>query len=206
MVAEQRAQEQAAPSPEKRETATVSGKPGCFSLGCGILTLLVGVAFLGMYIFFRNYAVTAEGELTLAEGVPDDVEFSTVRHRRGGGETHHVKFTVGGKRTQYASDRPHYEDLVRTLESQEPVRAWVSTKQLTLFEKPSPLLHLYKLEQRGRMIISYEDVISADEQESMAVLIVGIAVSSLGVMGLFLYYRARKKYHAHHASSLKRLG
>jgi hypothetical protein len=183
-VIERQAQEQTASSGEPR-TAALARQPGCFSLGCCILVILVGVGSLGTYVFILLYGVTPENQLTIVEGFPTDVKLSRYRRHQ------HVTFTVDGIRTEYSSERPHYEDLMRALESREPVRAWVSTKRETLFERDG-WVPLYKMGHRGRLIIRYQDVVAYHEEGSMSVLIVGIAIVGLGVMGLFLYFRARR--------------
>jgi hypothetical protein len=148
-----------------------------------------------MYVHIRTFATTPEDELTIVDGVPTDVEYSTLQVTRRSRLTHHVKFTIDGARIQYDSSRPHYEELIQALQSQEPIKAWIATERTSPFNLDQVrLMHLYKMEHRGQMILNYQEIVSLDEEESMALLICGTAITGGGVLALFSYYRARRKY------------
>jgi hypothetical protein len=156
-----------------------------------ITIMLVGAVFLGLFLFHHFFGTTPEDELTLAEGVPSDVERSQSTGR-GGHTTYFVYFTVGEYRTEYGSNDPKYHDVSAAVASGYPIQIWVSTRQETLFRLTN-LVPLYKVQYGNRPILTYSEVVANRSDKSWPVLIVGAALFIIGSWEVYLCFRSRRR-------------
>lgn len=156
-------------------------------LSIGIVCL--GLAILGIHFFSAIRGTTPEQELTPAEGVASDVTITAVPGRA---PVQVLKFTIGGYRTEYASDRPKYDEVKSAVASGQPLRAWVSTKQETVFPRAG-WVPLYKLSAGDKPILEYGDVIAHEAKGSQAMLIGAIVVLAIGTFGILSCIRASRR-------------
>jgi hypothetical protein len=182
----ERAQRQPPPGRPPAELASRFGETLALLFFLGLTT--AGVGSLGLYAFASSWGTTPEGELTLAEGVGKNVRQTTISSRYG--ETYVLHFTVGPYATEYASDRPEYEGVRAAVESGEPIRVWVSTKRETLFERQG-WVPLYKVEHGGSLVLRYASVVDEHRKGEQAILIVGSALTVVGVVAFAWHFRKR---------------
>jgi len=156
-------------------------------IGCGAIAL-VGVALLGCSLFTRLRGITPEDELTLAEGVPEEV---TVEIGEQG--TAHLDFTVAGFRIKYSSTDPRYADVLAAVQSGQPVRAWVSTRQETLFPRKG-WVPLYKLSTADGEALDYDSVAADMKGVARGFLIGGCVVLAVGLFALGACLRQHLKF------------
>jgi hypothetical protein len=152
---------------------------------------VAGAAIIVVYVFNHLYGTTPEEELTPAEGVPTAVEFTKVP-RRGAEFIHIISFKIGSFTTEYASDRPKYDEVVAAVESGDPIRVWISTKRETLFAREG-WVPLYKLEHRGKTVLDYQTTVAHKSEGKGGMLWCAGLVIVMGAVGLFAYIRARKR-------------
>jgi hypothetical protein len=164
--------------------------PGPLTLLFCVLILVAGLALLGISVH-THYSIPREEGLSLAEGIPTDVETVLVPRRGGGGRV--LQFKVKSVLTAYSDDSPRYEEVAAAIGSGSPVRAWVWAERKATALRPGEV-PLFKLECRGRTVLDYESVAAHKREENRALLIVGIAVTTVGAGGLFGYFYARRKY------------
>src|SRR6266540_2098866 len=86
-----------------------------------------------------------------------------------------LKFTVGGFRTEYSSKRPRYEEILAAVRGGQPVQAWVSTKQETLFPRRG-WVPLYKLRLDGKIVLDYDTTVAEKADRDRPLLILGCIV------------------------------
>jgi hypothetical protein len=154
-----------------------------------IASVLVGMVVFGTYIFCRVFGVTPEDELTLAAGVPGDVTITGVSGGYGA-KSPCLHFTVAGYRMIYCSGEPNYEEIQSAVESCVPVRAWVSTKQETVFSRQD-WVPLYKLSTRRKTCLTYTETVDQKSYKSTAGLLCGGIAFAIGVWGIFHLLRLR---------------
>jgi hypothetical protein len=143
--------------------------------------LIFGCAALGMWEFNRRHGTSAEGDLTVAQGVAYDAR--EVRPQVGDRtRLCVVEFSIDGHATEYASDRPGYDEVLAAVAGGKPMRVWVSTRRETLFEPER--LQLYQLDLGRRRIVSYAQTVARHEKGSKAALIVGTAAACIGGWGM----------------------
>lgn len=156
--------------------------------------LLLGLLGISLGVFGTLYGTTPEDELTLAEGVPDDVSVSYVTGRYG--HRHYtLRFTVGGYRTEYGSASPHYEDVLAAVGSGDSIQVGVSTKRETVFARQG-WVPLYKLSVAGRPVLSYSEVVGDSSNSSTNVLLGSGFLLWVGMVGLFFCKRGSRQVSA----------
>src|SRR5262249_2935961 len=107
--------------------------------------------------------------------------------------TSYLKFTVGGFRTEYSSSRPRYLEVLAAVRSGQPVRAWVSTKQETLFPRKG-WVRLYKLSTADGEVRDYDTGVADKAGGSRPVLILGCVLLAIGCIGLGACVRQQVRY------------
>jgi len=177
---------------ERIRVSAVPRKPFVIEWLFCIGVLLVGLGLLGIDIFARVYGTTPEAELTLAEGIPDNIEISYVSGRFGG-RTYILKFGVAGYRTEYPSDSPKYQRVLKAVQSGKVLRIWVSTKRETLFRRQG-WAPLYKLSLGDEPVLYYAEVITHNKQVENAALIVGWVILGLGAWLIWLCIRNTRRH------------
>lgn len=168
------------------------GKPGVIGLLFHLAVILVGLAILSIYLHHLLFGTTPEDELTLLEGVPQEVSLK-VMSGRGGSESHFLRFSVSGTKTEYSSSQPKYKKVLEVIERRESVRVWVSTKRETVLPRNN-WVPLYKLEHQNILILDYATTVANMRETGESVPICGLVVLALGGFGLFYYSRSRRKY------------
>src|SRR5262249_2010291 len=143
--------------------------------------LLVGLFLAGLYIHIRLQGMTTEDELTLVEGIPGDVTIT----EQPQGVPSGVEFDLAGYSAQYSSDGPRFEEGLATVQSGQPLRMWVSTRQEAIVRHEGRV-PLYKLTVGNRVVLTYDEVIAHEWEGPKAVLIVGVAISVVGIWGVYL--------------------
>jgi hypothetical protein len=149
--------------------ASWRAKQAMISLGI----LLLGWFTLVIYDSQRRRGITSETELTLAEGLPSNVDRSS----------NAIEFTLGGYRSGYYDGLPAYAQVAATIESGEPIRAWLSTKSETLFHRSGPL-PLYQLSIGGTPILTYAQSAAHRARGARLVLIGGVILCIAGAFGM----------------------
>jgi len=148
---------------------------------CGAFFCL-GLFVVFVWVFSNINGITAEKDLTLAQGVPEDAT-ETMLSGRNGSKTYFVKFNVKEFHTEYSSDDAHYAEVLAAVKSEKPLKVWVSTKQETLLPRQG-WVPLYKLESSGKTIVAYEDTVKTSKKGANAMLIVGLAITAIGAISL----------------------
>ncbi len=147
----------------------------------------VGAAILGVSLSGGLSRSTPEDELASAEGVPTDVrEFRTVR-------AHFISFTVGGYSMEYDGAAPKFQEVLTAVQSNRPVRVWVSKKNEALIPIGSQVT-LYKLRAGNRPILSYSEVVGQRAKGRNAGLIIGCALMGLGALVTFVCLNKQYRY------------
>jgi hypothetical protein len=135
--------------------------------------LVVGIALLAVYLLDSSSGTTPEEDLTLVEGVATEVRTSSV----SGSEI--LEFKVAGHQTEYASDRPKYEQVLVAVGSGQPVRVWISTRQETLFPRQG-WVPLYKMSVGDQPVLEYAEVVGHKAEGAYAALVVGCVLCGVG--------------------------
>jgi hypothetical protein len=156
-----------------------------------VAALLLGTAFLGLYAFERLHGTTPENELTLVEGVPEDVAL-TEQAIRGRRPARFLKFTVGGYRTEYSEYRPRFEGVAEAVQSGRPLRVWVSTRRETLFPRAG-WVPLYKMSVDEHNVLAYADVAGEQEGGNHLFLIPAAILIAAGAWGGYHSLRRRPR-------------
>jgi hypothetical protein len=137
--------------------------------------IAVGAAILGVSLSGGLSRSTPEDELASAEGMPTNVsEFRTVRAR-------FVSFTVGGYSMEYDGAAPRYQEVLTAVQSNRPIRVWVSKKNEALIPIGSQVT-LYKLRAVDMPILSYSEVAGQRAKGRIAGPIIGCALMGLGAL------------------------
>jgi hypothetical protein len=151
--------------------------------------IAVGAAILGVSLSGGLSRSTPEDELASAEGVPTNVrEFRTVR-------AHFVSFTVGGYSIEYDGAAPKFQDVLTAVQSNRPIRVWVSKKNEALIPIGSQVT-LYKLRAGNRPILSYSEGVGQRAKGRIAGPIVGCALMGLGALVTFVCLNRQHRYAA----------
>ena len=151
--------------------------------------IAVGAAILGVSLSGGLSRSTPEDELASAEGVPTNVrEFRTVR-------AHFVSFTVGGYSMEYDGAAPKFQEVRTAVQSNRPIRVWVSKKNEALIPIGSQVT-LYKLRAMDRPILSYSEVAGQRAKGRSAGPIIGCALMGLGALVTFVCLNMQRRYAA----------
>jgi hypothetical protein len=147
----------------------------------------VGAAILGVSLSGGLSRSTPEDELVSAEGVATNVrEFRSVR-------AHFVSFTVGGYSMEYDGAAPRFQDVLTAVQSNRPIRVWVSKKNEALMPIGSQVT-LYKLRAGNRPILSYSEVASQRGKGRTAGAIIGCALMGLGALVTFVCLNRQRRF------------
>lgn len=147
----------------------------------------VGAVILGVSLSGGLSRSTPEDELASAEGVPTNVrEFRTVR-------AHFVSFTVGGYSMEYDGAAPKFQEVLTAVQSNRPIRVWVSKKNEALIPIGSQVT-LYKLRAMNRPILSYSEVVGQRAKGRIAGTIIGCALMGLGALVTFVCLKRQRRY------------
>jgi hypothetical protein len=155
-----------------------------------VAVFLIGLAAVGAYFWTSAHGTTPESELTLAEGLPQDVRMAG-NARLG----YTLQFTVGGYRTEYGDNAPQFKEVVAAVESGRPVRIWVSTRRETLIPRQG-WVPLYQLVVDDQRVLSYDDAVGHTQDMGRSMLIVGGVVAAIGLMGIGLNVRNHRRFSA----------
>ena len=151
--------------------------------------IAVGAAILGVSLSGGLSRSTPEDELASAEGVPTNVrEFRTVR-------AHFVSFTVDGYSMEYDGAAPKFQEVLTAVQSNRPIRVWVSKKNEALLPIGSQVT-LYKLRAGNRPILSYSEVVGQRAKGRIAGSIIGCALMGLGALVTFVCLNRQRNYAA----------
>jgi hypothetical protein len=151
--------------------------------------IAVGAAILGVSLSGGLSRSTPEDELASAEGVPTNVrEFRTIR-------AHFVSFTVGSYSMEYDGAAPKFQEVLTAVQSNRPIRVWVSKKNEALLPIGSQVT-LYKLRAGNRPILSYSEVVGQRAKGRIAGSIIGCALIGLGALVTFVCLNTQRRYAA----------
>jgi hypothetical protein len=151
--------------------------------------LIIGCALLAFSVFDRRNGTTPEPELTVVQGVPYNVEWSEVTGR-GGSRTRFLHFNVGEHRTTYSQSDPKFDDVAAAITSGHPVRAWVSTRQETIFPRQG-WVPLYQLSLGQWQVLAYADTIARRAEQSKSILTMAMVLLVSGAIGVNHWWRNR---------------
>ena len=149
---------------------------------CGVIAL-VAIAILALGVFGKLYGTTPKDKLTTASGIAHDAKVSTVRGRYGA-TTDFLWFSVDQFRVSYASDKEGYERVLEAVRSGQPMEIKVSTIRETLLPRKG-WVPLYELSISDEPILTYEETVSAGDQGSNAVFILGGVLLVAASLGLY---------------------
>jgi hypothetical protein len=151
--------------------------------------IAAGAASLGVSLTGGLSRSTPEDELASAEGVPTNVrEFWSRRAR-------FVSFTVGDYSMEYNAAAPKYQEVLTAVQSNRPIRVWVSKKN----EAPLPIgsqVTLYKLRAGNRPILSYSEGVGQRAKGGVGGSIIGCALMGLGALVTFVCHNQQRRYAA----------
>lgn len=149
----------------------------------------VGAAILGVSLAGGLSRSTPEDELASAEGVATNLrEFRTVR-------AHFVSFTVGDYSMEYDGAAPKFQEVLTAVQSNRPIRVWVSKKNEALIPIGSQVT-LYKLRAGNRPILSYSEVVGQRAKSRIAGPIIGCALMGLGALVTLVCLNKQHRYAA----------
>jgi len=158
---------------------------------CCIGALSFGIYLLGFFEFHRRHGTTPENELTLVEGVPRDVTVSGSR----GAKTEIITFAVDRYHTEYRGNRPKYREVHSAIDSGERLTVWISTKRETILPRQD-WVPLYKLSVGDRQILTYDEVVAANEEGLSSIAIGASVFIGIGAYVLWLCVQTRRQYAA----------
>jgi hypothetical protein len=151
--------------------------------------IAVGAVILGVSLTGGLSRSTPEDELASAEGVPTHVrEFWSRRAR-------FVSFTVGDYSMEYNAAAPKYQEVLTAVQSNRPIRVWVSKKNEALIPIGGQVT-LYKLRAGNRPILSYSEVVGQRAKGGIGGSIIGCALMGLGALVTFVCLNRQHRYAA----------
>jgi hypothetical protein len=154
-------------------------KPSKIETALCIGIIIIGVAFAVYGAFDHFYGITPESQLVMAEGVPHDINETTVQGKYD--TKYYLHFTIKDLRTHLLSvgSSSPLKDIIT---SGKPLVLYVSPKRESIF--PSPDMPLYKLAERGNELITYEETVRDKRANSKYYWIGAILFIGLGLFAL----------------------
>jgi hypothetical protein len=161
-------------------------KPSLLDWSVCLGAIAAGVAILGVSLSGGLSRSTPEDELASTEGVATNVkEFRSVR-------AHFVSFTVGGYSIEYDGAAPKFQEVLTAVQSNRPLRVWVSKKNEALIPIGSQVT-LYKLRAGNWPILSYTEVAGQRGKGRTAGAIIGCALMGLGALVSFVCLNKQRR-------------
>ncbi|HSI13928.1 MAG TPA: hypothetical protein VK961_17915 [Chthoniobacter sp.] len=145
--------------------------PSKTSRASAIFFVLFSLTILAYAEYERRYGTPPKTQLAVVTGRATNISTAESRVRYGG-RVYHVYFTLGGITTEYASNRPGYQQLLAAIQSNQPLALAVSTKGGTLLQQygRTPIYAAYVGSQP---VVTYEQTATLNGQKNIAVFLAG---------------------------------